>query len=248
MRQVADFCAALWPEFAPTLTTIAPDSIGGIREIDGKSYMEDPKGALIPLDLVKPIDQLRDQTVRQLIAHAHALADQIARFRGQCFDDLGLFWALIADKYGAKDLGGNVTLTSFDGCYKVQFQVADRLNFTPDLQEAKSLIDVCLSQLAADTNNKARAIVNRAFDLDDEGKISHAQLIMLTRIDIDDERCQRALDIVRESVRTIGSMGHVRFYNRPHSKAKWQVIAADLERPDQSLGHGASPKSIPTSF
>ncbi len=118
----------------------------GVIESAGQKYMKDAKGSLVPLGVVKPIDKLMDETVRKMIAFAHDLSAQIGRFKGHCFDDMGSFQALIAAEYGAKVGGakGNIQLTSFDGCMKVQFQVADNITLGPELQAAKAWIDACL--------------------------------------------------------------------------------------------------------
>jgi hypothetical protein len=202
----------------------------GVKTIDGRPMMQDAKGRLVPVDLVKPVDRLMDDTVRRFIAYATDISDQIARFKGHCFDDLGSFQALIAEKYGAEVGGekGNVTLTSFDGCQKVQFQVADLIEFGPELQAAKTLVDACLNEWTAEASDKVRAIVSRAFNVDQEGKINRAELFMLTRIDIDDQDWRRAMDAVHESVRVIGSKVYMRFYSRPDPKAKWSSITVDL--------------------
>jgi hypothetical protein len=218
--------------FQPTADELNAAAIAtaGVREIDGKSYMANAKGALVPLALVKPIDRLMDDTVRRMIAFATDLSLQIARFRGHCFDDLGAFQALIAEKYGASVGGekGNVIITSFDGTMKVQFQVSDRIEFGPELQAAKKLIDACLAEWSAGSNDNIRAIVNRAFSVDQEGKINRAEIFMLLRVEIADERWQQAMHAIHESIRVIGSKTYIRFYSRPAPDSKWIGITIDL--------------------
>lgn len=202
----------------------------GITEVAGKDYMADAKGALVPLGLVKPIDKLMDETVRKMIAFARHLSEQIARFKGHCFEDLGSFQALIGQEYGATAGGakGNVTLTSFDGCMKVQFQVADLIEFGPELQAAKKLVDVCLADWSADSRDEIRAIVTRAFNVDKEGQINRAELFMLLRVAIEDERWVRAMAAIRDSIRVIGSKTYIRFYARPAADAPWRAVTIDL--------------------
>ncbi|MEJ0012818.1 MAG: DUF3164 family protein [Bauldia sp.] len=202
----------------------------GVKTIDGKPYMANAKGALVPVALVKPVDKLMDDTVRRMIAFARDLSEQIARFHGHCFDDLGAFQALIADQYGAKVGGekGNITLSTLDGCMKVQWQVADRLSFGPELQAAKKLVDECLAEWSADSNDNIRAIVNRAFNVDQEGTINRSDIFMLLRVAIDDARWQRAMDAIHDSIRVIGSKTYTRFYVRSAPGEKWTAVTIDL--------------------
>jgi hypothetical protein len=202
----------------------------GVKTIDGKSYMANAKGALVPLALVKPVDKLMDDFVRRTIAFATDLSDQIARFRGHCFDDLGAFQALISEQYDATVGGekGNITLTTLDGCMKVQWQVADRLSFGPELQAAKKLIDECLAEWSADSNDNIRAIVNRAFNVDQEGTINRSDIFTLLRVGITDARWQRAMTAIHDSIRVVGSKTYTRFYVRPEPGAKWGAITIDL--------------------
>lgn len=213
--------------FAAALSSVGT----GVIDVAGKEYMQDAKGALVPLGVVKPIDKLMDETVRKMIAFARELSDEIARFKGHCFEDLGSFQALIAQEYGAEPRGGpkgNVTLTSFDGCMKVQFQVADLIEFGPELQAAKKLVDNCLSDWTAGSGDELRAVVNRAFSVDKEGKINRAELFMLLRVAIDDARWQAAMTAIRDSIRVIGSKTYIRFYERDTPDAGWRSVTIDL--------------------
>jgi hypothetical protein len=54
----------------------------GVIKLADQSYMEDAKGSLVPLELVKPADKLMDETVRSIMAFARDLSAQIARFKG----------------------------------------------------------------------------------------------------------------------------------------------------------------------
>lgn len=202
----------------------------GVRVIGDKAYMQDAKGALVPLALVKPIDKLMDETVRKMINFARGLSAQIARFKGHCFDDLGSFQALIAQEYGASVGGakGNVSLTSYDGCKKVQFQVSDLIEFGPELQAAKKLVDACLGEWSAGSRDEIRAIVSRAFNVDKEGHINRAELFMLLRVGIEDPRWLQAMAAIRDSIRVIGSKTYIRFYERPSPDAAWQAVTIDL--------------------
>lgn len=200
--------------------------------IDGQPHMRDAKGALVPHRLVKAEHQLEDETVRTIMGYAIALSDQIARFKQHTFNDIGAFDAVLAQEYGGTKGGakGNKTLMSYDGLFKVTVQVADYIDFGPQLQVAKELVDECLNEWAADARPEIRAIVTRAFNTDKAGQINRSEIFMLLRLDIRDERWVRAMDAVRDAMRVVGSKTYVRCYQRPSNDAPWQAVTIDLAR------------------
>ncbi len=201
-----------------------------ILEIAGSKYRKDTRGALVPESAIKPMDLLQDETVRKMIGFAEELSAQIARFKGHTYDDIGSFQALIAQEYGAKIGGqkGNITLTSFDGLCRVQVQVQDQIDFGPELQAAKELVDECLREWAAEARDEIRALVTRAFQVDTAGRINRAEIFMLLRVEIADPRWRRAMDAVRDSIRIVGSKSYVRFFRRERPNFPWSPITIDL--------------------
>ena len=199
-------------------------------DVGGQPYLRDAKGALVPLSVIKAGDLLMDELVRKVTASASSLHERLARFKIAAFNDVSEFQALLAQEYDTAIGGkrGNITLTSYDGCRKVQVQVADRFEFGPELQAAKSLIDECLSEWAADGRPEIRALVNRCFSVEKEGQINRTELFMLLRVEIHDERWQRAMQAIRESMRVIGSKSYMRFYERDQPDDAWRAISLDI--------------------
>ncbi len=200
--------------------------------IDGVEHMRDAKGALVPTSVVKPMDALIDETVRKVMGYAVALSDQLGRFKQHTFDDIGALDALMVQEYGAPSGGakGNKTLTSYDGLYKVQVQVADRIAFGPELQIAKTLLDACLNEWASDARPELRAIVTRAFNTDREGQINRAEIFTLLRLEIEDARWQNAMRAIRDAIRIEGTQTYVRAYRRPRADAPWEPVSIDLAK------------------
>jgi hypothetical protein len=204
----------------------------GVTIINGREFLTDAKGGFVPLNMVKAQHKLEDETVRKILAFALDLNAQIARFRNHTMVDLGTFDALLAQEYGAKIGGakGNRTYQTFDGLMKVQVQVADQVDFGPELQVAKKLVDECLNEWSADSRPEIQALVSDAFDTDKEGKINRSKIFMLLRHSIEDERWQRAMDAIRDAMRITGSKEYVRFYTRQKPEDGWQAVTIDLAR------------------
>lgn len=199
-------------------------------EIEGKQYMRDAKGALLPVELVKAQHLLEDEIVRKVMSFARELSGQIARFKAHTFEDLNGFQSLLEQEYGARAGGakGNVTFQSFDGCQKVQVQIADQISFGPELQTAKKLIDECLIEWGAQSHEAIRALVNRVFSVEKEGQINRAELFGLLRLEVIDERWLRAMDAIRDAIRVTGTKAYVRFYERDGADAPWSAVTIDL--------------------
>ena len=204
----------------------------GIVVINGREHMVDAKGRYVPAETVKAQDKLQDETVRKIMGHARDLSAQIGRFKGHTFDDLGAFEALLDQEYGAKVGGakGNKTFMTFDGLQKVQVQVADFIDFGPQLQIAKTLIDECLNEWAADANAELRTIVTRAFNTDKAGQINRSEIFMLLRLEIEDERWRKAMEAIRDAMRVVGSKTYVRCYERDSFDAPWRAVTIDLAK------------------
>ena len=199
-------------------------------DVAGAWYLRDAKANLVPIALVKPEDLLMDELVRAMLEKARELSATIAVFKQHAFESVGGYQALLAQQYGATIGGkkGNITLTSYDGCAKIQVAVADLIEFGPELQVAKQLIDACLREWAAESRDEIRALVDRVFAVDKEGQISHAGLFTLLRVEILDERWQRAMDAIRDSIRVIGSRNYVRFYDRAAADGAWRGVSIDI--------------------
>lgn len=216
------------------MTNIAPTVAAHPAAIDvgGKAYLRDGKGNLVPIETVRASDLLMDETVRKITGFARDLSAQIGRFKGHTFEDVNGLQALIEQDYGVSVGGkkGNITLTTFDGLEKVQVQVADLIEFGPELQAAKQLIDECLVDWSADSRVELRALVNRVFNVEKEGQINRAELFMLLRVEIADDRWKRAIEAIKDSIRVIGSQTYVRFYERDAADAPWRAISIDLAR------------------
>lgn len=212
--------------------TDQPTPPNGRQLVNGTEYMADSKGALVPVSLIHAEHLLEDEVVRKIAHHASDLSAQVARFKTHTFDDLGGFEAILAQEYrvtkgGAK---GNKTFMSFDGLMKVQVSVADRIDFGPQLQIAKDLMDECLNEWAADARDEIRTIVTRAFNTDKEGQINRTEIFMLLRLDIQDDRWQRAMTAIRDAMRVVGSKTYVRCYRRDTPEAAWEAITIDLAK------------------
>lgn len=202
--------------------------MNAITEIPA-GYRIDAKGRLIPVDQIKAIDIERSDLVERLIGGAKELQQQMLTFKKLAFGDIAAFIQLSAEQYSVQLGGdkGNVTLFSFDGKYKIVRQSQESIRFDESLQAAKALIDECISEWAAGSNDNIRVLINDAFQVDKEGKISTGRVLSLRRLDIRDEKWLRAMDAISDSIIVTDSKSYVRFYERD-AEGKYQAISLDF--------------------
>ena len=202
----------------------------GVKMIDGNRYMADAKGGYTPVELVKPQVQLEDEVVRKIMGYALALSGQITRFKGHTVADLGEFDALLAQEYKLTKGGpkGNRSYKTHDGLFEIEVRVQDQIEFGPELQIAKGLLDECLNEWAAEARPEIRAIITRAFNTDKEGKINRSEIFMLLRLEVDDPRWQAAMRAIRDAMRVTGSKSYIRFWMRESFDAPRVAVTIDL--------------------
>lgn len=195
-----------------------------------EGYRRDHRDRLIPEAQVKPIDQLRDDLVRNLVERAIALHEQIARAKGEFFTEIAAFLELSAEQYGAVRGGekGNVTLRSYDGSLMVVRAIAETIRFDERLQTAQQLIEQCLDDWTSDSRSELRTIVQAAFAVDQSNSLRVQQVLALRRFNIEDERWQRAMAAISDSMQVIGSKAYVRFYTRMGKTDRYAQIPLDI--------------------
>lgn len=193
-------------------------------------YWMDAKGALIPVKLLKPIDLARDALVGEIVTKAIELNKLMKEFKNNSFADIAAFVDLSANEYGVTVGGkkGNVTLFTFDGRYKIQRAMADRMQFDERIQAAKALIDECLNEWTENASKEIKAIINRAFDVDKEGKISVSAVLSLRRYEFDDERWKKAMVIIGESLQVLNTSSYIRIYERVGDNGQYRPIPLDM--------------------
>ncbi len=213
-------------EFTP-----APLSDGRICFGD-KTYMEDAKGALVPIELIKPQVLLEDEIVRKIMSFAIALSQQVTRFKGHTMTDLGEFDALLEQEYGVTKKGnrgkGNRSYKTHDGLMEVEIRVQDRVEFGPELQIAKQLVDECLNEWSADARPEIRAVITDAFNTDQEGRINRTAIFSLLRLSIEDPRWKEAMRAVRDAMRVTGSKNQIYFRRAAQIGEQLLPITIDL--------------------
>lgn len=186
-------------------------------------------GALMPIDKVKAEHKLEDEAVRRLVGKAREINELLAEFKDMAMADAAEFRALVAAKFGASKGGakGNMTLKSYDGALSVQVQVSETIEFGPELQAAKELIDECIATWSEGSNDNIKVLVNDAFRVNKDKNIDTGRVLGLRRLDITDEKWGLAMNAISDAVRVTGSRSYIRFYETDE-RGERQAIPLDL--------------------
>ena len=198
--------------------------------VDGKEFLEDGNGGLIPISAIKPIDLKRHEAVTSIMADTFKERDRLIEFKKSIWLRVQDFLAESAKDSGARKFGGakgNVTLTSFDGKYKVMVAVNDTIQFNEKLQVAKQLIDKCIASWSEGANENLRAIVDDAFNVGKSGLVSTSRVLGLRRLNIKDPTWKKAMDAITESMQVASSKTYMRFYER-QSDGSYKQIPLDV--------------------
>lgn len=184
-------------------------------------YMRNSRGGLDPEEIVKDVDKLRDRTVKELVERAKEASRDLSTFKADAMGEVEAFIRLSGEQYGARIGGrkGNVTLMSYDGRYKVQRAVSEHIVFDERIQAAKALIDACILEWGANARPEIMTLVNDAFQVDREGKISTGRILGLRRLDIRDGKWVKAMQAIADSVQVSGSKSYIRVYERGENGA-----------------------------
>ncbi|MGA0569613.1 DUF3164 family protein [Variovorax sp. VNK109] len=193
-------------------------------------YMEDAKGALIPTSKVKPVDKDRDSVVRQLCDMAEQVSADLMAFKTTAMNHVNEFIERSLAEYDAKAGGskGNVTLHTFDGRYRIVRQMQDTITFDERLQAAKALIDECVKTWSKGSNDNIKVLINDAFQVDKQGQINTGRVLRLRSLQITDERWQRAMEAIGDSMRVASTKPYIRFYKRDDTSGHYFPISLDV--------------------
>lgn len=201
-----------------------------IPETIPEGYMKNALGHLVPRANVREQDLLRDEIAKKVATRAICLHQELTQFKKETLGEVADLVKIAGERYDVTLGGkkGNVSISSYDGKYKVQRSVADRIQFTEEIEAAKSLINQCIARWSEGANDKIRAIVDRAFNKDTKGQIKTAAVLDLMRLDIDDAEWKRAMEAIRDSIQSTGTATYVRVYERIGDSDQYKAIPLDL--------------------
>nr|HPQ96375.1 DUF3164 family protein [Thiolinea sp.] len=180
---------------------------GGIPD----GYMLNAQGHLVPLAQVREQDKLTDQVAFELAQEALGLHEALEQYKQRALKDIADLIAVAAERYGVRIGGekGNVSITTYDGQYKITRSMANVITFTVELQAAKALIEQCIERWSSGADDRLRSLVMRAFKPNAQGELKTAAVLDLLKLQMDDPEWERAMDALRDSIQSAGTTVYV---------------------------------------
>ena len=197
--------------------------------VDGNEYMKNSRGDLVPATKIKDVDLLRDDVVRAIVEKAEGISNGLKCFKDYAMEEAKLFCEISLERHGVKYGGkkGNVSLTTYNGEYRVSIDVQDILEFDEQLQAAKELVDRCIRKWSDGAEDNLRILVNDAFRVDKKGNVDTKRILELRRYEIDDPDWRRAMEAISDSIKVNFSRRYMRIHRRD-KEGKYQQIPLDF--------------------
>nr|WP_315206800.1 DUF3164 family protein [uncultured Albidiferax sp.] len=193
-------------------------------------YWKNGHDALIPVSKIKPIDKDRHQVVVDLCKAANEESARLMAFKTTAMCAVSEFIDRSLAEYDVAHGGkkGNVKLLSFDEKFMVVRQMQDSISFDERLLAAKAKIDECIQAWSKGSNANIKVLVNDAFQVDQQGKISTGRVLGLKRLEIDDPRWHEAMRAIHDSMMVTSTKPYIRFYERDENTGKYLPINLDV--------------------
>ncbi len=200
-----------------------------VKDDDGKWI--DPSGNAIPVKYIDPVDKNRDRLVNRLMKKAMSISDGICKLREMAFDDIDAFIEDTEKRYKVKvrTKVGNKAFTDFSNTMKIEVKVAHTIQFDERLSLAKAIIDGCIKRWAEGSDDKIKLLIDQAFKVDKKGNLDKDKVLGLRQLKIKDTEWRKAMDIISDSTKVIGSKRYIKF-SRKNGKGDWDSVSLDIAR------------------
>ena len=207
-------------------------------------YRRNERGDLVHARNVSVRDLDVDKMVQKIHGFGADLSEQMARYREYTMTDILELADRIVTQYGGKVGGrqGNITLTSFDGCLRVQLAQAQVVEVGPEIIAVQSIIDQCIEEWGKHSSVNLRALVEQALAPNADGQVRVSELLRLRRVQIDDAKWRQVQAAIADALRPRGRAEYIRLYRRSTPDERWQPVALSLA----TVGPAAAAADNPT--
>lgn len=193
-------------------------------------FVKNAVGHLVPEHQVREHDKLRDSVARDLSTLALHINKALTQFKAKALADIDDLIAISSARYGVTIGGkkGNASITTYDGQFKIERAMAERITFTEEILAAKELIDQCIRKWSEGANSHLRVLVDRAFRANRQGQIKTGDVLSLLRVEIDDPDWKRAMEALKDSIQVNGTAVYIRVYQRIGQTDQYQPINLNI--------------------
>jgi hypothetical protein len=192
-------------------------------------YWVDANGNKVPVEALDEEVIAEDTLVSKLITKAHELQEHIKMVKAEMAVMINANLATKAGKI-KKEWKGNAVLRDFSRDKAVFKKIGRFLTFDNNLQLAKQLIDDCIVAWGGDSNANLVAIVSKAFDVNQAGKVDAKEILGLRKLKIIGEKAdvwKRAMDLIADAI-TVASTKDYFYFQEKDEKGVMRTIVLDF--------------------
>lgn len=179
----------------------------------------------------KHYEDLRDETVLNIICGANGLKEALKSFKTKVFEDLETMYKLLQEHSERHADGkGNFTLETTDRLMKVQFKRQDVTRFDERATQADKFFLDFLTEEFSEDDPKSKALVRLLERKKGQPDKDNVLKILKMKDDFPNENLQKSANLYKESIVFAGTKYYVQFFVRQDEGDEWQSIVLDFAR------------------
>jgi len=196
--------------------------------LEGKKYLKNAKGALIPFENVKKSDKTKDRLVEKLFSKAEKLHNGMKKVKESMAVEIQKYLEDQAANHGVK-WKGNAQLDNFGGDKRISVSIKDMICFSEKLQVAKEVIDECVRKWSKNADPALVTLITTAFEVDKKGNINKTMILSLRQYKIEDERWKEAMDLISEAIQVEATKTYYLFKFKGE-EGEWEQLSLNWSK------------------
>jgi hypothetical protein len=195
-----------------------------------KTYVN-PDGNAVPQEYMTDINMLKEYVAVTLGAEAEALQIRLLQFREKSIKMLEWYKERSAALRDIKPREGKgyITCTAFSATYRAEINNYPYIKFSEGFQQAKELMGQVIHDQLGE-KNILKQIFDDAFSINKEGVVKISSIMRLMEYKVDDERWQKAKQILLEDMQVLRRRQFPSFSKRNGGDGKFEPIVLDISR------------------
>jgi hypothetical protein len=194
-------------------------------------YWLDEQGNKRPRKYLTKLERMQESEIGKILKRAEFLNEKLSEFKEAVASSCEKLVEEYAkrNKLDTTNWKGNITLMSFDRSVKIELNVNNRIEFDDlAIKACKALLDEFLSENIDAKNAFIAEIVTDAFSTS-RGKLDTKKVLGLLKYEskIKDEKFQKAMGFLKESIRNVGSKNYYRISVKDDD-GSWEPIRLDF--------------------
>lgn len=164
--------------------------------------LKDQNGDMIPVKYIPEHDLKRHVMIEEILLAGQDLERQLSEYKSKVVRLTDEFIAnmLANNDLDAKNFKGNLSLYNFDKSKLVEINTLEFISFNEKISMARELINDCLEDWVKGSKRELSLLVSKAFKTDKRGFLDTKRILDLLSYDIEDDKWQQAMDIIKESI------------------------------------------------